>query len=214
MKSAVVIGAGGHAKVVIDILRECAGISVAGCVSRDPAGGVVNGVSILGGDALLPQMPGEGVTCAFVALGDNRLRLRMVHYVISLGFELLNAVSVHAVVSPSVRVGAGTAIMPGAIVNADARIGDGVVINTGATVDHDCFLADGCHIGPGANLAGCVHVESGAFIGTGACVIPGVRIGAWSVVGAGAAVVSDVAEDSVCAGVPARVIRSSRRNGA
>jgi UDP-perosamine 4-acetyltransferase len=211
LRTAVVIGSGGHAKVVIDILREHGDITLAGCISRDTPGEAANGVPVLGGDEMLPDMLEKGVTSAIVALGDNRLRLRMLNYVISTGFDLLNAVSRHAVVSPSVRVGAGTVIMPGAIVNAETCIADGVIINTGATVDHDCHLAAGAHVGPGANLAGCVHIETGAFIGTGACVIPRMRVGAWSVVGAGAVVISDVPDNSVCAGVPARFIRSSRR---
>ena len=208
MKNTVVIGSGGHAKVVIDVLRGCGDVVLAGCISQAAPGEMTNGVPVLGGDDLLESLRRRGVTHAFVALGDNRLRLRIMHHAVSLGFELVTAVSPHAVLSPSVKIGCGTVVMPGAIINADARIGDGVIVNTGATVDHDCDIADGCHIAPGTNLAGCVQVGTGTFLGTGSRVIPRIRIGRWSVIGAGAVVISDVPDESVSVGVPARVKRT------
>jgi len=207
LKFTIVIGSGGHAKVVIDILREQPDCELIGCLSPEPIGSVANGVRVIGDDGLLPALFRDGAGHAFVALGDNRLRAKMLHHVSSLGFGVLNAISRHAVLSPSVTVGAGVAIMPGAIINADAVISDGVIVNTGATVDHDCRLDAHCHIAPGVNLAGNVHVGSGAFLGTGVRVVPGVHIGEWSTVGAGAVVISDLPDNVVAIGVPARITR-------
>jgi UDP-perosamine 4-acetyltransferase len=212
MNNTVVIGSGGHAKVVIDILRDCGCFSLAGCISQARPGELTNGVAVLGGDDLLPGLRGRGVTHAIVALGDNGLRLRIMADAAALGFQIATAVSPHAVLSPSVTIGAGTVVMPGAVINADTRLGEAVIINTGATVDHDCDIGDGCHIAPGTNLAGCVHVGTGAFLGTGSRVIPRMHIGRWAVVGAGAVVISDIPDECVSVGVPARVVKSTVNN--
>ena len=204
---AVILGAGGHAKVIIDILRENNGVDLQGSVSREPVGYRVSGVPVIGGEDALPRLLADGVGHIFVALGDNALRARMIEHVRSLGFTLLRAVSRHAILSPSAVVGEGAAVMPGVVINADTTIGDGAIVNTGATVDHDCTIGPMSHIGPGSNLAGGVQVGTGTFLGTGSRVIPRIRIGEWSVMGAGAVVVKDMPDKVVAAGVPARILR-------
>jgi UDP-perosamine 4-acetyltransferase len=203
----VVLGSGGHAKVVIEILRQRSDFEIVGCLGREGSGPPVCGVPVIGDDRALPALRDAGVHHAFVALGDNRLRSRMIEYVFSTGLKLVNAISLHAVLSPSIVVGEGVAIMAGAVINAESVISDGVIVNTGATVDHDCMLGPMSHIGPGTNLAGSVRIGAGAFLGTGCRVIPGIRIGEWSVIGAGAAVFRDVPEHVVAVGVPAKVMK-------
>jgi UDP-perosamine 4-acetyltransferase len=151
---AVVLGSGGHAKVVIEILKERDDLDLVGCVTREAGSGAVCGVKVIGDDSILPRLREMGVQHVFVALGNNGLRFRMINHVVSMGFNLLNAISRHAVLSPSVSIGAGVAIMAGAVVNAESSLGDGVIVNTGATVDHDCVLEAACHVAPGTNLAG------------------------------------------------------------
>jgi UDP-perosamine 4-acetyltransferase len=188
----VVLGASGHAKVVIELLEEDSSIVIHGCTSPDSAKAPGLACPLLGTDETLPDILRSGVKHAFVAIGDNRIRFRAMRAVTELGFSLVRAVSSRAVVSARARVGMGAAIMPGAVVNVDSEIGDGAIVNTGATVDHDCRIGECAHIAPGVNLAGNVRVGAGAFLGIGCCVIPGVSIGDWAVVGAGAAVVRDV----------------------
>ena len=199
----VVLGSSGHAKVIIEILEEDGGIVVHGCTSPDPTIGPEFACPLLGTDEILPELLRSGIKHAFVAIGDNRIRFRLMRAVAELGFGLVRAVSRHAVVSTRARVGEGAAIMPGAIVNVDSEIGDGAIVNTGATVDHDCRIGECAHVAPGVNLAGNVRVGAGAFLGIGCCVIPGVSIGDWAVVGAGAAVVRDVPAGVTALGVPA-----------
>ncbi len=203
----VIIGAGGHAKVVIDMLQERGEFELTGCVSADPDFRAILDVPVLGGDDALPRILSSGVRHAFVAIGENRLRAALTLHVLGLGFSVVNAISRHAVVSRRATLGAGIAIMPGASINVDTIVADGAIINTGATVDHDCRIGAYAHLGPGTNLAGTVVVGEGAFLGAGCCVIPGCAVGAWSTVGAGAAVVRDVAERVTAAGVPARVLK-------
>lgn len=204
-------GAGGHGKVVADLVRAL-GHAVAGFVDSDPAklgeeaepGGAR---VVVGGEALLRALDaGEplpaGADAFALALGDNRLREACLR---RLGGHALPAL-VHpsATVSPSALVGRGTVVFAGAVVNAAARIGDAAIVNTGAVVEHDCELGAAVHLSPRATLAGGVRVGDRAWVGAGATVIPRVEVGADAVVGAGAVVIRDVAAGQTVAGVPAR----------
>ena len=208
----VVIGGGGHAKVVLDILIDRADVELAGCVTAVTTVSTVLGVPVLGADDVLPAVAASGVTHAFVAVGENRLRAKLQRHVTELGFSLINAISRSAVLSARVNLGTGIAIMPGAIVNVDTTIGDGAIINTGASVDHDGAIGAFAHIGPGSTLAGNVTVGEGTFLGAGTTVIPRRTIGAWTTSGAGAVVVQDLPGGVLAVGVPARVrsVRESR----
>jgi UDP-perosamine 4-acetyltransferase len=209
MEQLVVIGGGGHAKVVIDLLAA-GRYEMAGCVDRHPESCSDLAIPLLGDDARLPGLYSAGVRYAFVAIGDNRLRRRLSAQAIELGFQLANAISPAAILSPRVRLGAGVAIMAGVVINACSRIGDGAIVNTGATVDHDCEIGAWAHIAPGTNLAGCVHVGEGTLLGIGCRAIPGVSIGEWTTVGAGAVIVRNLPAGVTAIGVPARIKGQSR----
>jgi len=206
----VIIGSGGHAKVVIELIRAEGRYQVKGCTGLGESGFVLGDVPILGTDSVLPAMLANGAKKAFVAIGDNHLRLRLLAQVLEMGFELINAVSPNAVVSPSATLGRGIAIMAGAIINASAEIGDGAIINTNAGVDHDCRIGRGAHIGPGSTLAGNVEIGCESFLGARTCVIPGIRIGSRAIVGAGSVVVRDIPDDVTAMGVPARITNVRR----
>jgi UDP-perosamine 4-acetyltransferase len=203
----VIVGAGGHAKVIVDMLQDRGDVRLAGCVSRES--GELLGLPWLGNDDALPAILASGVQRAFVAIGDNRLRAELMRGLVGLGFSLINAISAHAVIARSAVIGTGVAIMPGAIVNVDSIVGDGAIINTAAHIDHDGHIGACAHIGPGSSLAGNVTVGEGAFLGVGTCVIPRRSVGAWSMVGAGAVVVRDIPPHVTVVGVPARVAQRS-----
>lgn len=202
----VVLGAGGHAKVVIEILRAN-GETVDYCVSGTHGAETCVGVSVLEGDEHLPTLRQKGYCRAFVAIGSNAIRQRVADVVRRVGFQLINAISPHAIISPSVRLGVGIAIMAGAIINAASVIADLVIVNTGATIDHDCCIGRGVHIAPQCTLAGNVIVGEGAFLGTGATAIPRMQIGRRATVGAGAVVIRNIPDGAVAVGVPARVVK-------
>lgn len=201
----LVIGAGGHAKVVIDSLRA-SGFTIAGLLDADATPRQVAGAPVIGDDFHLPRLRAEGLSHAVVAMGDNAVRERVGASARAAGFTLVNAVHPAATVSPSASMGEGVAVMAGAVVNAETRVGDLAIVNTGACVDHDGDLLPACHIAPRVALAGNVRVGARALVGVGASVIPGVSIGADAVVGAGAAVIGDVAAGTAVAGVPARLL--------
>ena len=206
MERVVVAGGGGHAKVVVDVLRA-AGWEVVGYTDPEGRpGDRIAGVERLGGDEALAGVRAAGVRWAIVALGDNGLRLRVAERMAALGFELATAVHPSAQVSPSARLGRGVVVMPGAIVNADSTIGDQAIVNTAASIDHDCHLGRGVHVAPGTRLAGYVTVEDEVLIGVGSVVGRGrpLTLGRGAIVGIGSAVVEDVPAGTTVVGRPAR----------
>ena len=200
----VIIGGGGHAKVVIESLRA-GGETVTAIIDADPTPRAVLGVPVVGDDLALPTLRGQGLSKLFVAIGDNRLRQTLGRKARDHGFALVNAIHPSAVVSPSVRLGEGIALMAGVAINAESWIDDLVIVNTGAVVDHDCRLGAACHLGPASALAGSVSVGERAFLGVGARAIPSVSIGADTIVGAGGVVVRDLPDAVVAIGVPAKI---------
>jgi UDP-perosamine 4-acetyltransferase len=207
----LIVGAGGHAKVVIELL-QAQGRRVGGLVDADASPRQVLGVPVVGTDADLSRLYSPSLNLAFVAIGDNQTRLMLGRHVQSIGFQLVNAISPAAVVSPSCRLGAGIAVMAGAIINADAEICDFAIINTGASIDHDCIVGEASHIGPGATIAGCVTIGRQAFLGVGSHVIPQLSIGDGALIGAGSCVVRNIPAYAVARGVPARIVNAHDRN--
>ncbi|MCE9556550.1 MAG: NeuD/PglB/VioB family sugar acetyltransferase [Planctomycetes bacterium] len=201
----VVLGAGGHAKVVIATL-QAAGQTVLAAYDDDPRqwGKSLLGVPIRGSLALAKS---EGARNAIIGIGDNEIRRR-----ISVRFDCNWVAAIHpsAVVHSTVELGPGSLVCAGVVIQPDAQIGEHAIVNTSATVDHDCVLEPYTSIGPGAHLAGNVSVGHGTAIGIGACVIPGVAIGEETIVGAGTVVIADLPANVVAVGSPARIVRDSR----
>lgn len=206
-----VLGAGGHAKMVIETLVSMDRYELYGCLDTAPTSEKLLGFPIF------PENPQTLATLldakaqALVALGDNKLRQRVTLKLQELGFSFATAIAQSAYVSPSAIVGSGTVIMPKAVVGASAKIGQGVVLNTASSVDHDVDIGDFVHVAPGCHLAGNVRVEQGAMLGIGTCVIPERHIGAWAILGANSTVVRDVPAGTTYIGTPAR--QSSAGNG-
>ncbi len=202
----VLLGAGGHAKVVMEIF-QAAGEKVAYCVANTPMEtGTLLGTPVLFGEREpLEQLRRKGYSKAHVAIGSNRVRAKLFVQLKELGYTLASAIHPQSIISPTVTIGAGTAIMAGTIINASTVIGEGAIINTGATVDHDCRIGDFAHIGPQCGLAGNVSVGDHAFLGIGTKVIPKISIGENTNTGAGAIVVRDLPANGLAVGVPARI---------
>ncbi len=201
----LILGAGGHGKVVADILL-CQDVPVSGFLDDNPMleGQVRLGLPILGPIESYPRYEPSGLA---LGVGDTSHRQRIVHRCGPPAQHLWrNTIHPRATIATSTRLGRGVTVIAGAVINPDAILGDHVIINTGATVDHECVVAAYGHIAPGAHLAGCVCIGEGVLVGTGANVCPGCSIGAWSIVGAGATVVRDIPAGVTAIGVPARIM--------
>jgi UDP-perosamine 4-acetyltransferase len=204
----VLVGAGGHARSILEALAG-GEIEVVACTDPQPRlhGTDLDGVPVVGGDERLPALLRDGVKGAVIALGatgDNGPRARLYEEVAALGFAMPVVRSPSAIVARNAAVAAGSVLLTGAIVGPGTRLGRNVIVNTGAVVEHDCAIGDHAHVASGAVLGGAVSVGEGAHVGLGATVRQGIAIARKAVVGAGAVVVADVAEGAVVVGVPAR----------
>jgi UDP-perosamine 4-acetyltransferase len=206
-KSVIVVGAGGHAKVVIEILREM-GERVDFCIGNHDSPEKCLDVTVIKGDEHLEKMRNMGYSRIFVAIGANDTRQRIAQNVTKLGFDLINAISPNSIISSSAKIGRGVAIMPGVVINSEATIGSLVIINTAASIDHDCKIGKAAHIGPSCGLAGNVSVGNNTFLGIGTKVIPQISIGKNVLVGAGSVVVKNITKNCLALGVPARIVKS------
>lgn len=195
-RSTILLGAGGHACVVI-ATAATAGIKVAGVC--DPAlagqaGGAWKGIPILGSDDWLLHVTTDEVVLlngvGFLPGSDARARIHDAW--IARGLRFATLVHSRAWVEPSAVLGDGAQVMAGAVVQAEVELGNNCIVNTGASVDHHCRIGASAHIAPGATLCGAVEVGECAFVGAGATIIQGVRIGAYAVVPAGATVRHDL----------------------
>lgn len=195
----LLVGAGGHGKVVADALQ--AGVSnqhlcfVDDC--EDLWGQNLMGLPILGALSAVLRT-GDRV---HVAIGSNLIRERVAG---SVDFgQLLTVLHPQSLISKHALVDTGSFIAAGAVVGPCVQLGRGVIVNHGAVIDHDCHVGDFCHVAPLASLAGDVRLGAGVLVGAGANILPGIKIGAWAVIGAGAVVTRDVAAGVTVVGVPA-----------
>jgi sugar O-acyltransferase (sialic acid O-acetyltransferase NeuD family) len=206
----VVVGGGGHAKVVIGILRKLKRHRILGYTDLKDNGAVV-GAPYLGSDRELATLAvGPGNLNAVLALGQvglgkPRYELWTRLHSPALSFPLI--VSPDAIVNEGTSGGEGAVVMDGAVINTGAVIGRGAIVNTNSTIEHDVVLADWVHVAPGATISGGVAVGRFSMIGAGATVIEGIKIADGCIVGAGATVVHDLTEPGVYVGCPARRIR-------
>ena len=176
----VIVGCGGHGRVVLDILAGAGRYDVVGFVDSNAGahGRRIDGLQVLGHPDDLPRIRAErGIECAIVAIGDNGVRRAFADRLEDLGLELINAIHPSANLARNVTVGSNIVVAAGALVCAHCQIGGSVILNTGCIVDHESLIGTATHVCPGARLAGRVTVESGAFIGIGATIIQNVRIG-------------------------------------
>ena len=205
----IIAGAGGHGKIVLDILRAAGQHNILGFLDADTGlhNTTVAGLPVLGHLNLLPKLKSQGLTGAIVAIGDNRTRRSYAQKLTAAGLTLINAIHPSAIISPSAKLGHNLVIAPGVIICAEASIADSVILNTACTIDHECSIAEAVHISPGAHLAGRVTVQQNAFIGIGVNILPCLTIGQSATIGGGALVRTDIPPHSTAVGVPARIIK-------
>jgi sugar O-acyltransferase (sialic acid O-acetyltransferase NeuD family) len=207
MMSIVLLGGGGHAKVVSAIVEKTGRFRIIGYTALAAGPDAPDGLPYLGGDDVLAELTtsrqASGVVLGIGIVNVDASRVTLQGKLRALGLALPSILSPTAVINRGVVIGDGTVVMDGVVINPGARIGECSIINTNATVEHDCTVGSCSHIAPGAVLCGGVSVGAQSIIGAGACVLPGARIGDRCFVGAGAVVTHDLPEPGVYVGSPA-----------
>ena len=197
-------GAGGHSKVITNILNSL-GIEVIGVFDDRPKDAKLKTMAIDSGVKVQGKAFPKLNAPLIISVGDNQRRaeLRMLR----VNAEYGRAIHGTAIVSTKSTIGEGTIILQGAIVQSAAQVGRQVLINTAASVDRDNEIGDYAHISPHATLCGHVKVGEGTHIGAGAVVIPSIEIGNWCTIGAGTVVIRDIPDYAMAVGNPARIIK-------
>lgn len=206
----IIIGSGGHAKVVIDILEKLNIYDIIGFIDDFKAQGTsIYGYEVLGDETYI-QANHSFIYGGIVAIGDNWVRSKVVSHILSIHpqFNFIRAIHPSATVARGVTVGDGTVIMAGAVINSDTVIGEHCILNTKSSVDHDCAIRDFVTIAPNATTGGNVKIGDFSTVSLGANIIHSREIGIHTIIGAGSNVLSDIGSYAVAYGTPARVIRS------
>ncbi len=211
MKNLILIGGGGHCRVVLDVIKEGGEFNVIGIIDvKEKIGNRVNGVEIIDSDENLSKYFENGIEYAFIALGsvgNPTRRILLYKKVREIGFKVPAIVSNNAVLSKNVFWEDGVFINKGVMINDNVSIKSNAIINTGSIIEHDCDIGEFVHISPGSVLSGNVSIGKNSHIGTNATVIQGIKIGENSIVGAGAVVTKNVLSNTVVVGNPARFLR-------
>ncbi|PGC85871.1 acetyltransferase [Bacillus toyonensis] len=203
----LIIGCGGHSKVVKDIILSNGGYEIIGYLDDLYTGKTIIDNFYFGAI----EDAGEIINNFYdiklvIAIGDNKIRkeiFRKLNQPIEIYATLIHKT---AIISPHAHVGNGTVIMPNVVVNADTFIGNHTIINTGSIIEHDNIIGDFVHISPHATLTASTTIEEGVHIGASATIIPGLKIGKWSIVGAGSVVINNFPSNCTAVGIPAKVI--------
>ncbi len=192
----IVLGAGGHAKVLLSLANELEREVLGVCAPEfdELSERAWRGIATFGNDAALDTFDAsevELVNGLGQLVGNNR-RQQLHSAMKSKGYRFASLVHPSAWVDPSTKIGEGVQIMAGAVIQADCVIGDNVIVNTCTSIDHDCRIDSHVHVAPGVTVCGSVSISTNSFIGSGAIITPGVNVGAGAIVGAGAVVLRDV----------------------
>jgi UDP-perosamine 4-acetyltransferase len=210
MKEIIVIGSGGHAKVVIDIIHEMEDCQIVGITSISlKLGSFFCGYPILGDDNILNEYRDKKNLLIAMGLGgykDNILREKVFNLVKSIGFDFINVIHPSAIISRTVKMGEGIVIFPGVVINTDVELGNNIIVATGSTIDHETVVNDHTLISAGVTVGAYSSLGQGTLLALGSKVISGVTVGSYSLVAAGAVVVNNIGQNQRVFGVPAKPI--------
>jgi len=198
-----ILGASGHGKVIADIAELNGYKNISFFDDAWPEKSQLDSWTISGNSSQLIERLSEFSAC-IIAIGNNAIRIQKQNELQKHNARMISLIHPSAVVSKYSDIASGTVVMANAVINPAVKIGQGCIINTAATIDHDCIIADGVHVSPGVHLAGSIKVGEYSWLGIGCSVKQGLTIGCNAVVGVGAAVVTNIDDDCIAVGVPAK----------
>ena len=208
MNRIIIVGGGGHAKVIISILKKLDCFNIFGYTDKIDNGRIL-GIKYLGNDDNLKFLfQEENVKNAVIGLGQikNSSKRKYIYKRLSIiGFNFPSIISPNCIVNEEIRIGKGTVVMDGVIINPGTIIGDFCIVNTNVSVDHDCIVSDFVHIATGGVLSGGVTVGDNVLIGAGATIIQSKNICSNSIIGAGSVVLNDCMKPGTYCGIPAKL---------
>lgn len=212
MKKTILLGPGGHASVVLEIIKQYEDVSIIGFTDADYSKvKEYKSYPILGTDNKLKELiKNNKANYAFITVGsngDNYLRKELFKKAMKLGYKSFNIIDKDSKIADDIDLGKGNLISSGVLINPGVKIGNNNIINTGAIIEHGCKIGDHIHIAPGAVIAGNVKIGDLTHIGLGAKVIEEIEIGKNSLIGAGTVVIDDIPDNSVVVGNPGKIIR-------
>lgn len=202
MPKLLILGAGGHGKVVSEIANLMKQWDEIAFLDDNKDLKEVNGYKVIDGLRNYKLYKKEYKN-AFVAIGNNKFRIDLIENLLKEGFKIPVLIHPFTAISRNVQIDKGTVIMAGAVINTNTVIGKGCIINTLSSIDHDCVLDDGVHISPGAHIGGTVNIGKCSWVCVGSSIANNVTIGKNVIIAAGAAVTKNVRDNIMVAGVPA-----------
>lgn len=206
-----VIGSGGHAKVIMEILEEVHQKHNLTFFTLSPSNTLFGKYSLFEDSENTLLRWKSKVQGWHIAIGNPKIRKEKAELLNSKNLPFITAIHPKSVISKSAKIGLGSAVMAGTVINPQVTVGDNCIINTSTSIDHECVIGNYVNIGPGSHLAGNVTIGELSDLGAGTIVIPNVKIGESCIIGAGAVVISDIPDGSLAVGVPAKVI-SAKNN--
>jgi sugar O-acyltransferase (sialic acid O-acetyltransferase NeuD family) len=204
----VIIGGGGHSKVLINVLYKLRKYKILGYTDIKDKGEIL-GIKYIGGDDILKEIISHDKKCnAAIGVGMVNINIKrenIFNRLIELGYCLPQIISPTSIVNMDVNIGIGSVILDGVIINSGTKIGQGCIINTNSTIEHDCVVDNFSQISPGAILSGGVKVGKHCLIGAGASIKQYVNIKDFCVIGSGSTVIKDCDQSGIYVGIPANL---------
>lgn len=210
-KKLLIIGAGGHAKAVIDAVDKST-YEIVGLLEKDDSrvGKFVNNIKIIGTDSEAEKFYNQGILHAVIGighLGESQFRGTLSDVLERIGYSMINVIHKTAVISEDVILGVGNVILANTTINAGARLGNNNIINTGSIIEHEVTIGNNVHTAPGSIICGTCKINDNTFIGAGSIIVQGMEIGKNVLVGAGSTVINSIQDGSLVYGSPARFVR-------
>jgi len=214
MKSILIFGAGGHAKVIVDIIEKQGKYNIAGFIDNHCSKNtVIMGYKVIGNDSAFKEIVSSyEIYGGVIGIGDNSIRSKIRNQIIKVipNFEFINCIHPKAVVAKDVTLGDGNVVMAGAIINSSTKIKNHCILNTNSSIDHDGLMSDFSSIAPNTTVGGSVEIGDYSAIGIGANIFDSIKIGCNCVIGGGSLVCNDTKDNSIYYGSPSKFIREHK----